>query len=695
MGAPQSFDDFDSTESLHAEIEQIEPFPLREDTTEEGTLEWLNGNFTAKEEKAYSRLITYRRYVYLYKGIHWRNTDLRDSNRDIEYNPRKPRIVINFVYEMTEQKVAQMARLNIAFACIPHTRENEDVNAARASKLMLMSRGEEIKLELLHIQADRTKFIKGTVFQFVLWDKKSGPKNPAYDKALSKTIKRKGNTKKMKVPVRAGDVIVKNLGPDRVFPELECKRWEECKEIEWIEWTHHKELKAQHPTKKEKIQENQRQHYDYRTNEISIPTSKVMVRHFYYLPCDMMPEGCYIKYTDDVILEKTVFPYKHGRLPCAIDTDIDVEDELWGRSFITNIEQLQRLNNSIWSSSARDFGVASAPKWMMPKGACSIHDLNNELTIVEFTGPTAPQLVTKNPTPNQSFQFTDRIENKISKLSKVYDISRGEVPAGVTANSALRFLDEQESQSAVVAEKKRKDRVIDVYKLMLEVMAQEYPKGPERMIKRIGKDNRYMIRSFKNSSFISVADIRIQNTSALPDTKTGKISAIIDLNMATQTDPVFKRAEVIQMLDMGLDETFVDQATAALSSAREILQMILEGEQAPEPEIWEDLIVHHTVFYREMQKPTFRRDVPVEIQEIIKTRMLTMETLMWNRSMSNEKFAMEIKTIDYYPLFFTPPKPQPVDITEGVPPEALQGEEGLDTSKIESLGNEEKGAQDG
>lgn len=671
----ESFDDFLATDQFQDNVE-VKPFPFREDKSEEGTLNHLVLNFDSKESAAQSRMITYRRYMSLYKGIHWRYFDMRDNRRDFEYSPRKPRMVMNFCYEMTEQKVSQMARLKTNFTAIPHTGSNEDIQATEAVNLLLKAKADEVDIEKCQIEADRIKYIYGMSFNWVRWNPILGELLPAYKKMMDEKGEVKIKGKKVKDEVRQGDIEIIPLSPDKVFPELGRKDWREVREIDIVEWIHIDELKADYPSKADKIMENKRQKFDYEYLDYSRPEEYIMVRHFYYPPNKYEPKGVYIKYTDDVILEQTAYPFNHGKLPIVMDKDIEVYNELWGRSFYTNIENLQRFYNNILSSQARDYGVASTPKWMMPKGSCSIHDLNNELTIVEYTGPVPPQLITHSPTPQQGYKMQEDLEKKIAQLSRVYDISRGEVPAGVTANSALRFLDEQETQNIVTQEMSRKRKVLDTYKMMLDIMRQYYKPSDGRMIKYLGSDNSYLIKSFDTASFERVYDIRLQNTSALPDTKTGKISAIIDLNTATQTDPVFKREEVIQMLDLGLDETFTTQATASLNAAKEILAMMLRGEEVPEPKEWEDLIVHHTTLYREMQKPSFQLQVSEPIRLSIEARMKVLEGLMWLRSTKNQKFNMKLMDIEYYPLFFTPPAPpapmMPPMGPEGAPQPAEQ-----------------------
>ena len=88
MATIESFDDFDHTQTL-SDYTDNKPFAFRDKKDKEGTLEWLNSNFDQLEKKAQSRIISYQRWAYMYKGIHWRNTENRDSRqggRDSQYS---------------------------------------------------------------------------------------------------------------------------------------------------------------------------------------------------------------------------------------------------------------------------------------------------------------------------------------------------------------------------------------------------------------------------------------------------------------------------------------------------------------------------------------------------------------------------------------------------------------------------------
>ena len=692
--ASNSFDEFNSTESV-GDYDHVVPFAYRKEKfispggqqadRRMTDLEWLNLSFDARVRASQSRMIIYRRYMNLYKGVHWSDMDSRDSGRGNNTDDqnggqsyRRPKAVINFVNEMIENKLSARARDKVAIALIPQTNSQTDINNSKSCKMLLDSRADEINLDGIFIEGDRNTFLFGHSFTFVLWNKEMGPMHPSYEKLVKKGIeipvidKTTGKyipDAKIETPVKVGDVDVFVMGPDRVFPQPNKSKWKDVEDLFYVEWMHISEAQARWPNKKKDITDNEQESdlfYDYDSSSMMTHTGFVMVKHYYHKKTSHCPNGAYIVYVRDVILYQGDFPYDHGDLPCVPDTDIDVYGELWGRSFISNIEQLQRHFNNIASAIARNHGIGSAPKWMVPKGACTVNSLNNDFVIVEYAGPRPPQLVQSNPTGAEIFNYQDKLEAYITKMAGVYDISRGEPPKGITANSALRFLDEQESQRGAVGSGKRKERIRKTYRMMLALMAQHYDEGDNRTVHILGKDNTYLIKSLKDTDFSKVYDIKIQNTSSLPDTKTGKISAIIDLNAVTQTDPVFKRAEIVQMLELGLDDAYKDQATIAATAARSALDCLLEGEDTAPPEAYDDLLTYYDIFLRALQERSYKDQTNTDIKKKIQHYIKTIEMLMYERARKNQLFAQKMSMLDSFPLFFTiPQEPQPMQTMMG------------------------------
>jgi hypothetical protein len=626
-------------------------------------LKWLTSDIKNKFNTASSRIEMYRKYEALFKGVHYKSMDYRRNENDDSYSGTKqPRMAVNFCQEMVEAKVAQRSRFKPSIAVIPNNDELPDINNAKTVKMLLDNRSQEIDLEKLFADGDRMNFLRGESFTFVTWDKDAGHVHPEYSKneqkgqqvpVLDKEGKPTGEFYTM--PIMIGDVRVEILGPERVFPEQNKGNWEEVNHVTVMDWKHVDELKAEFPEHADQIKETD-DFFFYDSSDFGIKKRKnhVAVFTFYHKKTKFMPNGAMVRYMQNAILEEDVLPYSHGKLPCVFDTDIDVPDELHGRPFLTNIAQLQNLHNMMMASIARNIAVSAMPKWVMPKGAVHRDKLNNEYGIIEYSGPIAPQMVTYNGLNRDLYEMPDKIERYIEKGSAVYGISRGEPPAGIKAAVALQFLDEQETQRESRGMAKRQRRILDTYKMMISIMGDNYKAEDGRMIRILGQDNAYLMESFKEADFNCAYDVRMLNSSALPDSKAGKISAILDINTATQADPMFGKEEIAQMLDLANDDRFKDRSTVSVKAAQAVIWAILNRKPVQEPQEWSDFIVMYPIILKALQERTYK-ETEQDIVQSLKQYIMTMEGLMYNKALRSQVFAMQLSRFYMFPVLFAAP----------------------------------------
>ena len=312
-----------------------------------------------------------------------------------------------------------------------------------------------------------------------------------------------------------------------------------------------------------------------------------------------------------------------------------------------------------------------------------VKSLQNDVVVCEYAGPVPPKLIASNTTSPEVFNYMDKLERYIEKGSVVYSTSRGEPPKGVTAEVAMQFLDEQEEKRESQAVSRRYSIIKEIYKRTAQIMSVKYKADDGRMIRILGDDNEYLIENFKEANFKALGDVKIKHVSSLPTSKTGRISTIVNLNNATNTDPqgpVFKREEIIQMLDLGLDEAFTERSTISVKAAQTNLDKIIRGEEPSEPQISDDLIIHHGIFTEELESRTFRDLAPSKMRDVLIQHITTIEGLMYLRAKKIPMFAQKIQMMDNYPLFFELPPELPM------PAQQMQQQgapaAGADTSKM-------------
>lgn len=640
----ETFDDFDES-GASVDVGEVVPFQFNKELDAH---EWLVNFWDVSKEKSRSRIKHYRRNLFLYKGVHWRG---ETSSK------RAPKQVVNFINEMIDSKVSNRSKNKVSFQAIPTEYTQEAINAAKGIKKMLRARCNQIGFDKKNRDLDRIMFIFGHAFFLVDWDNRAGGLHPKYSKikelggkAYSKIQKKLGTE-----AIFNGDVSVSLLGPNRIFPEMNRETGigtdGDVDYVDIVEMVHIEELKAQYPDCD--IQADGHEDFFWRMGDSNTYTNYV-VKHRFLHRVTPYSEGKEIVWCRSGILEEKSLSYEIGELPLVESRDSDIYEEYFGRSDIENTYGMQRFYNAIQSFQARDVSMASAPKWLIPKGSVKPTSVNNDLTTMEYTGAVPPRLETFKATPDQGFVIQDRLENKIGKAMKAFDMSRGEVPTGITATSALRLIEQTEQNVSLNGVLNRKKRIIDALNMVANFMAQYYKPDDERTIRALGEKNDYMIEDVKDIDFSKFYGVEIEKTSSLSESKAGRISDIVELNQVTQTDPVFKKPEIIEILGLGLDSAYRSRATIGINAARTILDKIIKGHPVPEPEKYDDLIVHRGVLLDALQELAYNSYMTQETIGVIKTRVVTIEYLMDERSRENLKFAQDLSVVDDYPMYFKP-----------------------------------------
>lgn len=661
-------------------------YPFIDHKNEKECLRWLVQDIEGKFRSRQSRLEMLRRLDAMFKGASYTGDHRKKEDDDIDF--RRPSSIYNFICEMVEAKVAQRSRFKPAVTVIPSNVDLNDENRADSAKMLLMAKSQEMDFESIFANGDKINFLSGQSYTYVKWNKSIGGENKKYAEYKNMGVTLEYEDGEVIPSIMNGDIDILVLGPDRVYEQLGKKRWCDVDDVSIIEWVHVDELKAMYPEKANDIRATDSIYTTFfSSEERSNWNNHCMVIEYYHKPT-MFFEGAYVKFTPSCILEKTAYPYAHKKLPIVYDTDIDVQGEITGRPFTANIEKLQRLHDMISASTARGYAIACSPKWVYAKGSIDPNKLTNQYSSLEFKGPQAPILASFNGVPSGSLDLMQWTEKGIEKSSSVYGISRGEAPKGIKAAVALQFLDEQELQRESRGMAKRQRRIIETYTMTLSLAQQFYTPEDGRIFKYLGEDNQNAILDFKSMDITGSFDIRIENSSALPDSKTGKIAAILDINTATQADPMFDKQSIAQMLDLGNDRRFRQQNTAGLKAAQYKLSLILNKQPAPEPQDFDDFIVEYPMFIQALRQRQYK-GADMEVIQALSDYIEGMEYLMWRKSQMNPMFMQRVMTFNEYPIFYKVPIMPPMGAM-GAPPQQAEQAIGPMKSQQEELKQQEQ-----
>ena len=557
-------------------------------------------------------------------------------------------MVINHLHDITEQRISRLSRYKPAFDVLPANEEYRDRTNAKLQKNILdfISRKQQADYKITEIE--RWNAIFGEIYLAIEWDKRAGE------------VRKNGE--------KTGDVVWKIIDPRWMFLDPK-KQYEHCRwAINIHEVLHVDEARKKYGDKT--IQPSARED-DILTlaGMYDLMKDDVVVWRFHYKPDEMLEEGLVALYCNGNVLEfeNKKYPYSHRDFPWERHTDMDIPSRLYGASFYRNIKPMQRSYNKISAMIARNIALTAHPKWMMPKGACNVKNLGNAVTVVQYQGGVAPQLVAFPSTTPDVFQFRNSMREEMVTLAGIQGVSRGEPPPGVKAGIALQFLEEQEAARANTQIIKHNDLIRRAFLKTASVVGDYYPQtAKDRLIRIVGKNNEWAIRSLDGLKTSSGYDIIILNSTALSESKAGRIQQIIELNQYFQG--LISPEQAADLLDLAQPNKFYDITTAAIKQAESENEDILDGRTVSHPQKFEDHINHWRTHMIRMQSRVFKEQVPEERQQELFDHVSMHEMLMLEILKTNPAYGQLLSQLPNFPIFFPLPPQLPAPVAGGVPP---------------------------
>lgn len=643
---------------------------LDDPKNEKAIIDWLHGELSWLQDDRRDRDRKTQRNLALYKGIQYQSQEARsDRERTNNDSTKVSKIVINHLADLTMNRVSRLIKFKPAVAVLPANDEFSDKNAAKSVKSLLDHVWYNHNFEgTMTVEYARNASVMGESYLFILWDPHKGDLHPSY-RTLSKKgkvplldedgkpqVDDAGNTIYLDQPVRVGDVDYQIVLSTEVWPEKK-QRWSDVNYIFKRNVCSPDELRSMFRDKAGQIKETGGARiYDYEKMELRDGRNEVVWFEFWHKRTDFMDKGRYVAWTGDTLLANKEFPFSHRWLPCVRFTDHDLPGELYGDSFFERVKPIVSTYNNLTNLILRNQYLVAHPKWMYPAGSVNRIQLANDITMVEYKGPTPPVLVQSNPTPNEMFQFREQLKEEFQQLSGVFGVSRGEPPPGIKAGVALQFLSEQEQERFNELVLKYNEAVRQIAIMTIAVAGDYYDSSDDRMVRVLGKNNEWRTIFFDAANLSKDYDVRVQNSSALPETKAARIQTLMDLNreFPGQVDP----SQLLDMIDMGNTEKYVSTATVNVRQAEAENELLLNGEMdvaISDPKEWEDHVTHWKTHMRAIQEYAFKYFTPKEVQERMIDHVRATEMLMLEKAKTNQLMAQAVATLPQFPVFYVEP----------------------------------------
>lgn len=660
---------------------------LEED--DEATLNHLWQLYYFYYETAQGRIERMRYNLCSFVGLNYFPSEIRlraiEGMRP-EYIGTTPKITTALIQKMVQDQVTQ-ALLNpseISVTAVGTDFKNS--LHAELAKEILDAYERRFNDNRAKEEMSRKARIMGEAYRHTYWNRDKGPLDKTYleRKAAGKPVQillENGELVEVQRPVYQGDIDEDILQSWDVGIDQRSK-------LEFAQWGFHRylrptdELRVDYPSMADDL-ESTKSASDWSSDMMAVVPLRdhTLAVDFYFRSSPYLPFGYYARITPNCICEQGPNPHEDtpgnplGNIPYDRLTDLDIDGSIHGWSRIQNLQQGQNQYDNTTTLIGRNIFIGAHPKWMLPKGAANIQRLNNNITVVPYSGPIKPELVVHNTVPAEALTYRASHKDDMEYVYGSNPISRGEPPKGVTANAALQFLDTQAQEANTLQTVKYDQHTVFVYGRRLSILASFTDKDDERYIKVLGEDQGWYMKFVDIKALNNAFEIGLQVASDLPKRKDAKMQTVFQMSQIWPS--MFPPEAVADMFKLGHVNKFLSAAAAAYKAAERENWLAAHGEKLEDPMEWEDMIVHWRTHKKQLQMAQFRRWPESEQKELL-DHLLVTELKMLRKMRKQPFYGPMLQQLGDWPLLCALPDDfgrsgGPPQANPQAPPEQGQG----------------------
>jgi hypothetical protein len=498
------------------------------------------------------------------------------------YVPKAPpwrvRIVINKVRQTIRKEVSRLTAQKPNAFVVPSSAEDGDVFAAQAGSQIWDSLWRRLEFNKTLRKAVFWQAVVGNGFIKSYWDAtKVDPNNK-------------------EIP---GDVCIENINPFHIFvPDLLCEEIEEqpyiiqaqIKSNAWIRQNLGIEAVS---NKLESVDDAMQSvmgvHRNMQKRDQSV-ILEIWVKPG-YLP--ELPNGGIMTIAADQLVQGMDYlPYTHGQYPFA-KLDAILTGKFYTSSIIEDIIPLQQELNRTRAQIVEAKNRMAKPQLVAEKGSVEPRKITTEPgQVIEYaTGFQPPQPLPLAQLPSYVTDEINRLYTDIADLTGQHEVSNGSTPPGVTAATAISFLQEQD-ESMIASHYTSIEEAIEKVAGQCLTYVQMYW-DEERTVKVVGLEGSFDVRTFKGATLRGNTDIRVETGSSLPTSRAAKQAFIMDLMKMGFIPP----EQGLEIMEVGaINRIYEDLQIDKRQAQRENLKMSVVKE--------EDIMAHQQAWMQEQGEKT-------------------------------------------------------------------------------------------
>lgn len=641
-------------------------------------LAWLTNTYLVEKQRQERYREEVAKHYQLYDGKHYATSPSRagyaeSSSQGLGYrSPKVSKLVLNYLAQGTQLRANLTLRNRPSVNINPVNSEYTDRVAAKLTNYWTQYQLYQTDFEKAVRELVFAAYAGGEAYLHPFWDPERGQPMPAWTEAEKlagedqepvmpvtdengdPVLGEDGEPLVIQKPVRTGDIAIRVLTPLNTLVQSGVPFDRAAYFIEET-WQDIDEVKAKYPdVEHEIVPEKDVDALEFTAGPQQQDPNQILVLNFWHKSTDFLGRGRFISATRTTILENKPLPKGMTSLPLIRLADVETPSSHRGHSLIAQAKGANGMTNDLASMIRRNAVMTAHPKWLIPAGSKVKREaIGNDITQVDYAGPTAPQLIAPPPVSQEVSNLRREFRDEIYTIFRVSENQQGKTMPNVRSALAQQQIDEADEQRANTDISKYHAAIRKTVECMLEIAACYYEKGDPRLIPIVGKDKRYLLRSFDPTNLQRGFDVRVTNSTGMPQSKSAKVEALVALRK--EFGPMVVRDEaVIDMIEFGESERYFDQAAVASRSAEAENEAFMSGEGVADPVAFEDLVVHWTIHLKQMQNRGFKTDTPLEVQAAMVKHVIATEFLMLEAARRNPQYAVQLTALPQFPIFYTP-----------------------------------------
>lgn len=527
---------------------------------------WISEEQTKAKQARAAKVLQWNMNLAYFYGHQWverTRSTLPEGYRDQLYLPKRPyyqqRKVINRTRSFVRTELSKFVSQNPTAVAVPATAEDQDVRSAYAAEQAWESIQDSKKFQYHFSRAAWWMILTGNGFIKTWWDNNcTDPMNPN----------------------EQGDIRFGNVTPFHLFvPDLREQDIEDQpfvinaykKTVEWCNMYYGDLLEGKSiaaSSSEEIVPDGTLNLQQGAGTKDSVTLYETWIKPG---ATKLLPQGGLVISIDDqmVSISPDGMPYQHGMYPFTKFEHIPTST-FYADSPLIDTNTLQKEYNTLRSDISEAGRRMARPQLIVQKGALVPSQLTNEpgLVIEYKPGFQPPQPIPLTPLPEYYVVQQDRILSDWEELSGQHEVSKGGAPAGITAGTAINYLQEKDDQYLTPQYMSIEYGTEKIATEALGLFVQ-YVDMP-RKIKVVGADGAFDTQLLSGADIASGTDIRVERGSSVSHSKAAQDSKTMDMFQMGIID----QPNALRLLEVGGVQKVMDIMNAAEKKAqRENIKM--------------------------------------------------------------------------------------------------------------------------